>query len=181
MLPKYGSLKFVAVDFDNTITDSAKFPNIGRLRFKAKDLLLDLKKHGIIIIIWTCRTGEHQTDVSNWLTENQIPFDFINENPHCKEAYQKVFADAYVDDRAIAFNGDFDKLETDLIKAGIEWEAHNIVEIPQDDKTSQYGFRRRGEDQHKVIEALVQKITSEAPIEQIVEFVLSNFTYTPKS
>ena len=39
-----------------------------------------LKKDGHYLIIWTCREGQDQTDMINWLLEKEIPFDRVNDN-----------------------------------------------------------------------------------------------------
>ena len=112
--PKYGSIKFIAVDFDNTIVNSAPFPQIGTLKPKVRETLRELKRHGVSIIIWTCRTGNHKSKMTAFLKEHGVPFDWVNENPHCREAYEKVFADIYLDDRGVAFKGDWGKVLKDI-------------------------------------------------------------------
>ena len=166
---KYGSLKYVAVDFDNTITEHAEFPNIGNLRYGARDVLLDLKAHGLIIIIWTCRTGRYQDTLKMWLIDNQIPFDYINENPACPDANQKIFADAYIDDRAVAFDGNFERLQTDLIAAGALWPEHVIVP-PNSITPAQLQVD---------VDALRYKLNSEMPTEEVIAYLLSNYKITP--
>lgn len=73
---KYGSI-VIAYDFDDTVYD---FHKKGRIYTKVIKLLIDLKSINCFLICWT---GQEDTDfVKSYLTENNIPFDTINENPH---------------------------------------------------------------------------------------------------
>lgn len=97
---KYGSL-IVAVDFDDTLYD---FHNTGGSYEQVRQLVRDLKEINCFIIIWT---GNQNIEfVTNFLNENNIPFDSINdEAPISKKLLdgkfpRKVYANVYVDDRA---------------------------------------------------------------------------------
>ncbi|ABG59679.1 hypothetical protein [Cytophaga hutchinsonii] len=91
----YNSL-VVAFDFDDTVYD---FHKKGRLYADVVTLLRDLKKINCHLICWTGQ--EDLTFVKNYLMENNIPFDDINENPpfHVSSS-KKVYANVYLDDRA---------------------------------------------------------------------------------
>lgn len=59
---------------------------------------------GHYIIIWTCREGRQQTEMVNWLLEQDIHFDRVNDHrPDQVTAYgtdaRKVYAHCYVDDK----------------------------------------------------------------------------------
>jgi hypothetical protein len=86
----------VAFDFDDTVYD---FHKKGRLYNDVIQLLKDLRTINCYLICWT---GQHDLEfVSNYLTENNIPFDAINENPPFhKSTSRKIYANAYLDDRA---------------------------------------------------------------------------------
>jgi len=90
-----------AIDFDGTIVEN-KYPYIGEIRKqKYVDMMMlweDLTK---IIIIWTCRTGDQLNEMRKFLIKNNIPFDFINENPLFPEGGRKIFAHKYHDDRNV--------------------------------------------------------------------------------
>ena len=79
-----------------------------------------LKEKGYTIIIYTTRPA---TDaMKKWLKDNNIKYDYINENPDQPEDSPiekgcKIVADMYVDDRAIDFNGDWD------------WKLNRIAEF----------------------------------------------------
>jgi hydroxymethylpyrimidine pyrophosphatase-like HAD family hydrolase len=91
----YGSL-VVAFDFDDTVYD---FHKKGRIYNDVIALLKKLKSINCYLICWT---GQEDLEfVSSYLFENEIPFDSINENPPFhKLKSKKVYANAYLDDRA---------------------------------------------------------------------------------
>ena len=92
---KYNTL-VVAFDFDDTVYD---FHKKGRLYSDTINLLKNLKSINCYLICWTGQ--EDLAFVSNYFTENTIPFDAINENPPFhKSTSKKVYANAYLDDRA---------------------------------------------------------------------------------
>ncbi len=94
----------IAVDFDGTVV-SHRYPKIGELKEGAKEALVAFHEAGHKIIIWTCRTGQQERDVRSFLQENGIPFDTIN-NPimGADMGTRKVFADMYIDDKAVQFD-----------------------------------------------------------------------------
>lgn len=106
---KYGSI-VIAYDFDDTVYD---FHKKGRGYSEIINLLTDLKSINCFLICWT---GQENTDfVKSYLIENNIPFDTINENPpFYKSTSRKVYANAYLDDRA-GLKQVYNEL-TDLVK-----------------------------------------------------------------
>lgn len=95
----------IAIDFDGTIVQN-KFPAIGQLMHEAKEYMNRLAADGHYIIIWTCRSGDDIVKVVNFLLQEGIRFDRINENnPDNMAKYtnnsRKVYAHAYVDDRNV--------------------------------------------------------------------------------
>jgi hypothetical protein len=93
----------IAVDFDGTL-HTGQYPEIGLPAPYAADVLQRLSTEGHYIIIWTCRENKTQTDMVNWLIENQIPFNRINDNIEWEQyGYnaRKVNADVYIDDRQL--------------------------------------------------------------------------------
>lgn len=92
---KYGAL-IIAYDFDDTVYD---FHKKGRAYCQVIDLLIALKSINCYLICWTGQ--EDILFVKSYLSENNIPFDTINENPpFYKSNSRKVYANAYLDDRA---------------------------------------------------------------------------------
>lgn len=108
---RYGSL-IVAVDFDDTVYD---FHGTGDSYEMVRQLVRDLKDINCFIIIWT---GNQNIEfVTNFLNENNIPFDSINdEAPISKKLLngnfpRKVYANVYIDDR-----GGMEQVYSDLTK-----------------------------------------------------------------
>lgn len=102
----------IAVDFDGTIVEHA-FPEIGKELPGAFDALKMMKEAGHKLILWTCRNDEDSyldgrkvlTEAVDFCRENGVEFDAVNEN--LKELsfqpYPKIYADLYIDDRAVEF------------------------------------------------------------------------------
>jgi len=92
---QYKSL-VVAFDFDDTVYD---FHKKGRIYSDLVELLRKLKAINCYLICWT---GQENIEfVKTYLTDNNIPFDSINQNPPFhKSTSKKVYANVYLDDRA---------------------------------------------------------------------------------
>lgn len=95
----------IAVDFDGTL-HQGQWPEIGTIMPDARKMMQKLKAEGHYIIIWTCREHTRQTEMVNWLIENDIPFDRVND--HKANTWQdygyearKVYAHVYVDDKQV--------------------------------------------------------------------------------
>jgi len=97
---KYGSL-IVAVDYDDTLFD---FHGTGESYEMVHQLVRDLHSIGCKIIIWS--GSENINDMDIYLTDNNIPWDLINENLQINGNWasgkdsRKVYANVYIDDRA---------------------------------------------------------------------------------
>lgn len=92
----------LGIDFDGTIVEH-EFPSIGSLKPMAKTVINQLHSEGYQIVIWTCRAGQYEQDVRDFLTANEIWFDKINENSDYVEfdTGRKIYGDLYIDDRGI--------------------------------------------------------------------------------
>jgi len=95
----------LAIDFDGTIIHG-QFPNIDGLVHGSKQYIQMLKTDGHYIIINTCRSGQQLVDAVNFLLQNDIPFDRVNDNePTSIAKYnnnsRKVYAHVYVDDKQV--------------------------------------------------------------------------------
>lgn len=103
--------KTIAIDFDGVLADYSK-------GWQGKDVFGDmikgadsatqvLKENGWKIIVFTTR--EATDALRKWLADNNISYDYINENPDAPEDAQKgkVIADIYLDDRGICFRGEW--------------------------------------------------------------------------
>jgi hypothetical protein len=107
-----------AIDFDDTITQNTRFPEIGELKPHADRVIRRIKENGGEIAIWTCRTGEHEVKVRDFLEKHDIPFDSFNEILPSErlvwgDGGRKIFAHCYIDDKGIyaQMNGGIDWLE----------------------------------------------------------------------
>jgi hypothetical protein len=93
----------IAVDLDGTVCEKQEPFNaetFGGPRERAVYWLRLFRAAGARIIIFTVR-GDTK-NVEDWLDENDVPYDYVNENPDQPEnSSGKVWADAYIDDRAV--------------------------------------------------------------------------------
>ena len=102
--------KVIAVDFDGTLC-THRFPkigSIGKIQKNIHDYIKAEKENGSIIILWTCREDlperKFLTEAVEWCRQYDIPIDFVNEYPMPGSpgfATRKVYADVYIDDKAM--------------------------------------------------------------------------------
>ena len=102
--------KIIAVDFDGTLCENA-WPKIGEPRYSVIDYVKEQQQQGARLILWTNRSGEYLDDAVTWCKRYGIVFDAVNENlPEMIDYFQndcrKVFANEYIDDRAIPMPGE---------------------------------------------------------------------------
>ena len=95
-----------AVDFDGTLCEDS-WPDIGKPNCILIPALLELRANGNKLILWTCRTGDLLVEGVSWCKKQGLEFDAINENlPETIGQFgsesRKVFADIYIDDKAIS-------------------------------------------------------------------------------
>lgn len=119
--------KVYAIDFDGVICED-NYPNIGKPNKAVIDKMEKLHKEGHIIIIWTCRCDDKLEKAKVWLKENNVVFDYINENDKDRmERYgndsRKIGADFYVDDLMLSVE--------DFVKGDIEERYKNKSELEQ--------------------------------------------------
>lgn len=104
---------FIGVDFDGTIVES-NFPVAGPIKQKTVELMKLLHRKGHCIIIWTARAGKDAEFAKNFLIDNNIPFDYFNENPEDpfsggEEQGRKLHFNILIDDTAVNV-ADIDKI-----------------------------------------------------------------------
>lgn len=92
----------IGIDFDHTIVDGDK-PLPG-----AKEALRKLKDLGYNILIHSCNGSDW---IKKVLNNNDIPYDYVWDSDTDKG---KPVCTAYIDDRAVAFRGDWDKALADV-------------------------------------------------------------------
>ena len=89
----------VAVDFDGTVTQGFVGTATGPLNQKAREVLLQLKALGCVLVLWTTREGDELEEAVGLLDEWGIPMDWFNEYP-LRNGFPKVNADFHIDDKA---------------------------------------------------------------------------------
>lgn len=98
----------IAIDFDGTLVDEDD-QGFYHLIPGSREALLDMRARGYRIVIHTCRTGIASSEgrlgqelavIRQTLDHFSVPYDeiFVGE---------KMVADFYIDDRAIAFDGNW--------------------------------------------------------------------------
>lgn len=98
--------KIIAIDFDGTLVQD-RYPEIGKINASVFEAILEEKKNGCQIVLWTCRSGEDLNKAVAFCKENGLIFDGINENlPNViswmNHDSRKIFADEYWDDRGVS-------------------------------------------------------------------------------
>ena len=93
----------IAVDFDGVIVEN-RFPSIGRPHIGVINSLIERRKKGDKLILWTCRCGPTLIDAVAFCRNMGLEFDAVNENLQMMiDKYgsdsRKVYADCYIDDR----------------------------------------------------------------------------------
>jgi hypothetical protein len=102
-----GKRAILAIDLDRTVLDS-DFPVINGLLPDAREVINRLMTiHDCYIICWTSRNGYYVDEARDYLDDNGVEYDVINENhPAIAEFFgsdtRKVGADIYVDDKTIS-------------------------------------------------------------------------------
>ncbi|MFW5953619.1 MAG: hypothetical protein ACOCSJ_05590 [Candidatus Natronoplasma sp.] len=111
--------KVIAIDFDGTLFEYDGWKNsnhYGEPIDGAKEIVEKLRDKGFKIMIFTTRGNEKV--VKEALEEYDIPYDYINENPHTPPEAEisdvKPPANYYIDDRAIAFKGDWKEVMEEI-------------------------------------------------------------------
>ena len=93
----------IAVDFDGTLQYSRGEANTALISKLRKE-----QRQGNTVILWTCREGESLKKAMIFLRKNGFIPNFVNQNPpevikRMGNNPRKVYADVYIDDKAIFF------------------------------------------------------------------------------
>lgn len=106
-MPTKDRKKVLAIDVDGTLLSYDGWKgeaHYGEPNPGMPALLEKVRAAGWVIVIWTTRKGG--AALRRHLMKHNVPFDFINKNPHGPPSTSpKLFADVYVDDRALRFEG----------------------------------------------------------------------------
>ncbi len=95
----------IAADFDGTLSFGT-WPEVGPANVDLIDYLIERRRSGDKLILWTCRADDALERAVEWCREQGLTFDAINDNlPETKEKYgnnsRKISCDFYIDDRAV--------------------------------------------------------------------------------
>ena len=99
--------KVIAIDFDGTLFENA-YPSIGRPRWDVIKWAISARQCGHHVVLWTCREGKELQEAVEACASCGLLFDGINAIPveswekQGTPVYRKLFADLYVDDRAVS-------------------------------------------------------------------------------
>lgn len=147
--------KTICVDFDGVIAQYQEWE--GNDKFGApvpgvQSALKVLKKEGYRIIIFTTR--EVTDGLIKYLKENDITYDYINENPdQPKDSNKgKPIADLYVDDRTVCFRGNW-KYTIDDIAYFKPWQKTKKEE-EQEMKSAFDRYREYNSKKNEVINSM---------------------------
>ncbi|QIG71675.1 putative dehalogenase hydrolase-like protein [Rhizobium phage RHph_TM40] len=125
-----------AIDFDGVIYPYKNGYNNGLMSEDpipgARDALVHLRNEGHKIVINTCRGAVE--DLKSYFNLHDIPFDEINENSDNYEDSNKgkPFADYYIDDRAIRFEGDWSLTLDEVRRKRFPWFIKSENKIAAD-------------------------------------------------
>ena len=112
----------VAVDFDGTIVEH-RYPSIGDLIPGSIDYLKKLKDAGIKLVLWTCRAEEDLNQAVEFCRSHGIEFDAVNKdisNIGLSGAISpKIYADFYIDDRAMLYPVDWDIIGAAILERSV--------------------------------------------------------------
>lgn len=101
----------LAIDFDDTVVENA-FPEIGKLRKNAREIINKFFEEGFYIIFWTCRSGSELGVMRDFLIDVGINFHKINENASYEilgfQPSPKIYYDTSIDDKNLDCPLDWD-------------------------------------------------------------------------
>lgn len=111
-----------AVDFDGTLAYT-RFPEIISANEKMVAFVKTLKAMGHKVILWTSRIGRDLQDAVEWCRQQGLVFDSVNK--HLPEQVarwgndtRKIYADYYIDDRAVTLKEAEDMMDQIMEVAG---------------------------------------------------------------
>lgn len=106
--------KIIAVDFDGTLCTDC-FPSIGIANLELITSLIEQRKNGVKLVLWTSRTNNFDcgdgdkvdmlNEAVNWCSRLGLEFDAVNDNIQEVKDFtggntRKVYADLYIDDKS---------------------------------------------------------------------------------
>ena len=118
-------MKTICIDIDGTIThyiDWVDAHTFGEVLPHCAEAIHHLKADGWFVIIYSTRADRNE--ITRFLNEHNVPVDASNENPNqpANAVGGKPYADVYLDDRAIQFDGHWEDMY-ERISSFAPWEA----------------------------------------------------------
>lgn len=91
-----------AVDFDGTLCEN-KWPEIGEANDGLINFLINKRRQGSEVILYTMREGQRLDEAVSWCKTRGLIFDAVNDNTTTMKGVfgnnpRKVYADFYIDD-----------------------------------------------------------------------------------
>ena len=107
--------KTIAVDLDGVLDNYTKYDanNIPEIKQGAREFIQELHKSGYNLILFTNRKP---LSASKWLIENNLDKYFSDVTN------VKPMAVIYIDDRAVKFDGDYNKTLSDIKNFNVYWK-----------------------------------------------------------
>ena len=104
--------KILAIDFDGTLS-FGRWPEVGPANDRLISYLLDRKRCGDKLILWTCRAGAALDAAIDFCAQLGLHFDAVNDNlPEIVARYgsnsRKITCDYYIDDRSFTAESLYD-------------------------------------------------------------------------
>ena len=95
-------MKVIAIDYDETITDSTPFPFEGKIREEARKYIKLLFDKGYTLVLWTARKGKYYEEAIERLHREDLYkyFTFGNKSDFRFGELGKIEADFYIDDKS---------------------------------------------------------------------------------
>ena len=91
----------IAVDFDGTLADTDA-TEIYSPNTKLINYLIERRRQGDKVILWTCREGSRLDQAVEWCKKQGLEFDAFNDNLPGLKLFgmnpRKIVADVYIDD-----------------------------------------------------------------------------------
>ena len=105
---------FISVDFDGVLNNYKGYDgdNLGTIRPGAREFLQKLSEDYTVLI----HTARRYTLVVEWVTDNNL-WEYVGDVSSIKQP-----SIAYIDDRGIRFNGDYDEVLEQLENFKPYWE-----------------------------------------------------------
>lgn len=126
-------IRVVAVDYDGTLTVVDSYPEVGKLNREAVSILVEAKKRGMKIILWTLRTNRYLTEAVSACEAAGLTFDAVNDDlPSAREAWLKANPDCGISRKAAADLYIDDRSPESMLRGGVDWELVRKLLLPED-------------------------------------------------